>query len=248
MKKQVISIMILLLLIVSCGKKKRINTPEYIMNQGLFFINEGKYKIAESKLKLALKKKPDLVGAINGLGIIYLTKREFEKSVKYFKRVISLNPQYIDAYNYLGIAYTELKKYDLAKENFLIAATSENYRNPENAYVNLAKLEIIKKNFKAALRYIEKGLSHNKSFAPLYNLKGIVYENLKMYSEAIDNYKKSLSILTEPDIYTLLNMARTYTKIGDKESALNVYEKALSTTKNQKLRTIIIQKMNELEK
>ncbi len=248
MKKRIVGILILFLLLINCGKKSRLNTPEYMMNQGLFFINEGKYQIAESKLKLALKKKPNLVGAINGLGIIYLTRRNFEKSIEYFKKVVSLNPQYIDAYNYLGIAYTELKKYDLAKENFLIAATSENYRNPENAYVNLAKLEILRKNYKAALRYIEKGLKHNKSFAPLYNLKGVVFENLKMYAEAIDSYKKSLSILTEPDIYTLLNMARTYAKIGDKESALNVYEKALSVTKDQKLRTMIIQKMNELEK
>ena len=39
-------------------------------------------------------------------------------------------------------------KYDLAKENLLIAANSETYTNPENAFQNLAQLEFRREKYR----------------------------------------------------------------------------------------------------
>ena len=138
--------------------------------------------MAEQKLLKAIKKNPILPIALQGLGVIYLQNGEFDKALNYFKKLLQVNPGHYDAHNAIGIIYIEKGKYDLAKENLLIAANAIKYRTPENAFLNLANLEIRRKKLDAALRYIEKGLKKNKGFAPLYNMRGIVFENKKNYN------------------------------------------------------------------
>jgi len=203
-------------------------TAEYLLHEGIFYLNSGNINLAEKKLLKALKKKPTLIGAVNGLGIVYLQKRDFKKSIGYFNQVIRTNPESYDAYNYLGVAYTELGEYNLAKENLLRAANAEKYKTPENAYVNLAMLEIRQGRHDAALRYVEKGLEKNPRFPPLCNLMGVIYENQENFPEALKWYEKALSLLTEEDVTFLVNLGRVYSKMGKKDKALDTLEKALS--------------------
>ena len=65
-----------------------------------------------------------------------------------------------------------------------MAANAEDYLTPENAFANLAVLEIKFEKYAAALRYAEKGLLLNRRFAPLYNLKGMALENLNDLAQA----------------------------------------------------------------
>lgn len=255
--KQLIFVLIFsLLLVLGCGKKNtqthpsqlKPGTPEYFLNQGLFYLNAGNFKLAETRLIQALEKNPNIVSAINGLGIIYLNRREFDRATKQFRRVIQLNPKFYDAYNYMGVIFSETGKYELAKENFLIAANSEKYRTPENAYANLAQLEISHNKLDSAIRYVEKGLENNKGFAPLYNVKGIIFERRKDYKKAIFYYEKALSLLTEDDISYLLNMARVYAKMERENKALDILEKALSKAFSRQLKDQIQTMMKEVEK
>ncbi|MCX6580903.1 MAG: tetratricopeptide repeat protein [Candidatus Aminicenantes bacterium] len=228
------------------GQLKR-GTPEYDFNEGIYYLNTGDINTAEKKLALALKKDPNMVGAINALGIVFLNKRDFDNAVKQFRRVIQLNPKFFDAYNYLGVIFTETGKYELARENLLIAANAETYRTPENAFANLAALELNNNKPDSALRYVEKGLEKNKNFAPLYNLRGIVFENRKEYKEAIDSYEKALSMLTQDDATLLINIGRAYGKMGDKKKALDILEKALSKAYLPQLKNQVIALIKELE-
>lgn len=223
-------------------------SAEYILNEGIFYLNAGNIKMAEKKLLRALKKKPTLLPAVNALGIVYLNKREFDKALEYFKKVIRINPKYYDAYNYLGVIYTETGKYNLAKENLLMAANAEKYRTPENSFVNLAQLEIRQKKFESALRYVEKGLDKNDRFAPLHNLKGVVLENQEDYRGALSSYEKALSLLTEGDVVYMINVGRIYTKMGQKSKALDILEKAFSRAYLPQQRTQIREMIKDIEK
>ena len=256
MKIKIYSFLIIIIFTVACKKNSGGNflpgqvkpgSAEYIMNQGIFFLNEGKTDMAEKKLLAALKKKSNLVGALNALGIVYTYKRKFEKAIACFKKVTLIDPKFFDSYNSLGLIYTELGKYDLAKENLLIAANSQDYSTPENAFANLATLEIKQNKLNSALRYLDKGIAKNRRFAPLYNLTGIIFEQQNKFSEAIENYKKALSLLTREDISYLVNIGRTYAKMGHKSEALDVLEKALAMATSPMLKNQIKDMISRLE-
>lgn len=254
-----VSIIITVLLLVpftGCAKKKKFSRPGqlkpgsagFYLNEGIFYLNSGNLAMAEKKLLLALKKNPTMLAAINGLGIVYLNKQEFPKAIKYFRQVIRTNPETWDAYNYLGVIYTELKEYNLAKENLLVAANASKYKTPENAFANLAMLELKQKKYKAALRYVNKGMLRNERFAPLSNLKGVILENKKNYRDALLWYKRALSLLTEPEVAYLINIGRVYSKQGKKSQALDTLEKALSKAFTPQLKKQIHNMINDLEK
>ncbi len=252
----IVIVVLLLVPITGCKKKTPQKYPgqlkpgsaAFYLNEGIFYLNSGNLAMAEKKLLLALKKNPTMLQAINGLGIIYLNKRDFQKATKYFRQVIRTNPEAYDAYNYLGVIYTELNEYNLAKENLLVAANASKYKTPENAFANLAMLELKQKKYKAALRYVNKGMIKNERFAPLSNLKGVILENQKNYRDALLWYKRALSLLTEPDVTYLINIGRVYSKQGKKEQALDILEKALSKAFTPQLKTQIHKMINELEK
>lgn len=246
-----------LALVVGCsGKKNTRNLPrqlkpgsaEFELNQGLFYLNNGNFNVAEKRFKKALKKKPELLQAISGLGIVYLNQRKFQDAVDHFQRVVRINPKYYDAYNYLGVAYTELGEFNMAKENLLRAANATKYRTPENAFANLAMLEMKQKRMDAALRYIDKGLAENERFAPLYNLKGIVLEEKEEYNQSLKFYEKALSLLTEPEVSYLMNIGRVYIKQGKKAKALDILEQALSKAFAPILKNQIREMITDAEK
>jgi len=255
-KSYLIVLLVLVSILTGCKKKDVVTYPwqikpgsaKFFLNQGLFHLNSGQINLAEKKLLQAIKKKPSLKEALNGLGIVYMYKREFDKAIKYFKRVLNIDPTFIDIYNSLGLIYIELDKYELAKENLLISANSDDYSTPENSYVNLAMLEIKHNKLNSAMRYVEKGINKNRGFSPLYNLQGVIFENRKNYEEAVYSYKKALSLLTDNDVTILVNIGRVYSKTGEKDKALDVLEKALSKTTNSKIKDTIRQMIKELNK
>lgn len=255
MRKLIIFILFVpLLLCLNCRKNRMNSVPEYLkpgsaaqlLNEGFICLNAGDLILAEKKFLQALEKKPNLHNAMYALGIVYLKRAEFDRSVKYFKRTLEVKPDYVDVHNYLGVIYTETGKYDLAKEHLLIAANSDGYDTPENAFTNLARLEIKHKKFKSARRYVEKGLIKNNNFAPLLNSLGIIFEEEGNYTEAIFNYEKAIS--AQDDVSYLVNIGRVYTKIGQKEKALDVLEKALSKANSDILRGQIREMIKTLEK
>jgi Tfp pilus assembly protein PilF len=228
------------------GQLKK-GSPEFYLNEGNYYLNAGNYSMAEKKFRLALQKNPDLVGAINGMGIVYLQKREYDKAAQNFRQVIRLSPNNYDAYNYLGVIFTETGRYELAKENFLIAANSDKYRTPENSYANLARLELSKNKLQSALRYVDKGLEKNKGFAPLYNIKGAIFERGKEYKKALYYYEKALSLLTEDDVAYLINIGRVHALMGQKNKALDILEKALPKAYTPELKQQIHKMIKALE-
>lgn len=240
-----------------CAKKKTSNSyndrlkkgsAEFTLNEAIFYLNSGKMDMAEKKLLETLKLNPTMALAINALGIVYLNKRNFPKAIQYFTQVVRTNPEYYDAYNYLGITYSEMGEYTLAKENLLIAANGSKYQTPENAFANLAMLEIREKKYSTAMRYIEKGLEKNDRFPQLSNLKGIVLENEEKYNEALQWYNRAISQLTEPDATYLINIGRVYSKMGKKDKALDYLEKALGKALSKTQKDEIHKMIADLEK
>jgi tetratricopeptide (TPR) repeat protein len=233
-------ILLVTLAFLACGGGKPRMAPgqlqpgsaEYLANEGVGHLNSGRLDMAEKSLLAALKKNPGLEPALNALALVYVYRRDFPQAITTLNRLLQVNPKFYDAYNLLGAIYTEQGNYDQAKEKLLIAANSDEYLTPENAFTNLAVLEIKFEKYDAGLRYAEKGLLLNKRFAPLYNLKGLALENLNRLDEAAQSYDKALALLTLPDPAYLINSARVASKLGDKKKALDQLELAMGKTQD----------------
>ena len=213
------------------------------INKGLIWLNQGKLKMAEGEFRFVLTKKPDEIDAQLGMGIICLSRKDFKNSEIYLKRALALNPDYLDIYNYLGIVYTEMGKYELAKEMLLKPANSKDYRTSENSYLNLCLLELKRNDVNAALRYANAGLKENKRFAPLFNIKGIIYKRRKEYENAIFYFEKAIGLLKTSNVSCLMNLGESYFKLHKYEKALTTLERALGVAKfpqtKEKIRTMI---------
>jgi Tfp pilus assembly protein PilF len=245
----------LMLLLLACGGSKPQTAPgqmqpdsaEYLANQGVGYLNGGQLEQAEKSLLKALQKKPQFVPAMHALGLVYVYRRDFAKAIDMINRLILASPRFYDAYNLLGTIYTEQGNYQQAKEKLLLAANAEEYMTPENAFANLAVLEIKFEKYDAALRYAEKGLFLNRRFAPLYNLKGLALENMNEFSQALDNYDKALALLAHPDSGYLINSARVAAKLGDKKKALNSLELAMGNTQDPAQKAEIMKMIRQLD-
>jgi len=176
MNKKIILVLIAAMIFLSfCSKEVktipphlRKGTAEYHMNNGYTHLNRGSLNIAMEQFQKSLKKKPGLMKASMGLGIVYLKQMKFKESLKLFADVAKRYPSNADAFNFMGVIQSELKNYKSAKENFLIAANSPHYSTPENAYLNLALLEL---KFADFIPYIII------LFAPSKRESSIVFEN-----------------------------------------------------------------------
>ena len=244
----------LIVMFLACGGKPR-TTPgqmqpdsaEFLANQGVGYLNAGQLEQAEKTLQKALQKNPRLLPALHALSLVYVYRRDFAKAIDTLNRLILSSPNFYDAYNLLGTVYTEQGNYQLAKEKLLLAANAEEYMTPENAFANLAVLEIKFEKYIAALRYAEKGLLLNRRFAPLYNLKGLALENLNELSQAQENFDKALALLDRPDPAYLINSARVSTKLGDKQKALNNLELAMGNTQDPAQKAEIMKMIRQLD-
>jgi len=258
MKKFILLFVIIITLFfaVNCSKPKaqispeeyKPGTVEYYLNQGIFYLNNGKFDQAEKSFIMGYQKNSNHIGVLNGLGIINLNRREFDKAEIYFMKIIKINPGFTDAYNSLGIIYIEKGDYEKAKENLLIAANTDDYQTPENAFFNLANLEMKSNKIDSALRYVEKGLAFNKYFSPLYNVKGLILEFKQNYKEALYNYERAIKLLEDDNISYLINIGRVFSKLKEKNKALDVLERALSKSRSSLLRNQIKELIKEIEK
>jgi Tfp pilus assembly protein PilF len=250
-------IVILLLataLFLACGRSTPRTVPgqlqpgsaEFLANEGIGYLNNGQLDLAAARLAAALKKNPQLVPALNAMALVHVYRREFPKAVEMLKRLLQVNPNFLDAFNLLGAVYTEQGNYELAKENLLIAANAEEYQTPENAFANLALLEIKFAKYDSALRYAEKGLLLNRRFAPLFNLKGQALENLNRLTDAAESYARALALEGSPEPRTLINSARVAAKLGDRKRALDQLEQALGRTQDAALKSEILRLIKEL--
>lgn len=245
MKKSIIPVTVwIAFMFLACGGARTRSAPgridpnsaEYLMNEGVIYLNMGKLDMAEQKLTESVRKNPNLINAQNALALVYTYKKDFPKAIECFEKILRINPSYYDAYNTLGAIYIEQGKFDLAKEKLLVAANASDYLTPENAYVNLAILEMRNNRLDAATRYIEKGITLNNKKASLYNLRGLVEESRGKVEDALASYQKALSMMAVPDPNYLLNAGRASIKTGDKKKALDYLEKALGKTTDPALK------------
>ena len=211
-------------------EKEREQNPQYQYNLGIFYLNNGQPDEAIKYLKKSLALMPGFDLALDGMGLAHTMKGNFEEAIKYYNQCLSVNPTLTDAHNHLGSVYQELGMLTEAEDQFLAAIADEAYHSRELPLYNLARLYYIQDDNEQAMQYADRALSINRRMPMAHNLRGLIFERLESYPDAITCYNDALRIIPE-DINLTYNLAGAFFKaknyVKAKELFTNLQAQAL---------------------
>lgn len=192
---------------------------------GNIFSEKQNYELSKKYLNQAISIKPNFPEAYNTLGVVYFNLRKFVEAEQSLNKAIEFNQNNPDPYNNLGLLKREQNDILSAKNFFNKAININDKFFP--AYINLMELyertnqndllnEIIKKS--------EVVFSNNKVIK-LY--RGKLNYKKKNYSKTIEtlqqlNFNDSEIVFEKS---RLLNLAKSFDKIGSYEDAFNYFKK-----------------------
>lgn len=175
-----------------------------------------------------------------------------------FVETTKLNANYDNAWMALGNAHLANKEYDQAISDFnkvLESSTNEESKSKAKESIDFAlntkSIEYYNKgnelnkqgNLEEAIKNYDMALSISKD-SKYYYQKGVVLTKLKKYKEAETELKTAISLDENFDLgYVALGNVQTANK--DFENAVKTYEKALTVTKNEDLKSSITESISK---
>jgi tetratricopeptide (TPR) repeat protein len=90
-------------------------SPELRYNDGLARARARDWRGAETAYRDALRAKPALAEAWNGLGYALRNQGKYEESLRAYHEALRLRPDYPEALEYLGEAYVQMGRLDEAR-------------------------------------------------------------------------------------------------------------------------------------
>ncbi|MCP4353097.1 MAG: tetratricopeptide repeat protein [Desulfobacterales bacterium] len=123
-------------------------TPHYpLSNIGWAHYNKGEYKLSEKYYKESLKKRPDFVLALRGLGKTYLATGKFSDAVKYFEKAVEnthphakINPElYFDMARAYRLSNNRKKAFDAYRKVIALEPESDLAREAEKELEKMKK-------------------------------------------------------------------------------------------------------------
>lgn len=205
--------------------------------------------------------KDDITIRLNNLGLAYSAVGNYSKAIDYFFEALKIdqnkndNPKIAIRLNNLGIVYVKFKQYSKALEYFEKALSIDSTNNDKSLYSsrlsNIGMVYLKMNNPDEAITYFNNALKIDEKLNNSFNL-AVRYNNLgkanfakQLYSEAIFFFEKTLEFDQKSgniaDIAgDLTNIGNVYSKINQKNKAIENYNKSLKLALQNNLPDIII--------
>jgi class 3 adenylate cyclase/lipopolysaccharide biosynthesis regulator YciM len=228
---------------------------------GLVYEEGGAYSEALDHFKLALKSSlvtgsPDQIASVtNNIANVYKRMEEYDQAIKYYEEARDLFEEighkafHANTIGNLGVVYTYMASYEKAEEYLMhhleMRKELGDVFNLASSYVDLARLEISRKDFERALEYanlaegifFEAGsnygmLSVEEGMMLVNMIQGNAHMELGNYNKAIELFNESYQLADKYDnmefkagaaeyLYTV------YKKGGNLRSSLNYHEELM---------------------
>ncbi len=156
-----------------------------LYEQGIDWIYQGEYEKAYESLKSCLTKDSLYAPALNHLAELYFRKSDFKKALTCIKKSLSINTYDPKANFVYGLVNRQMGNLVDAQDGFAVASISPEYRVA--AWLELAKLFIMKKELKTAQQYVEKVLAKEKDNEEALLLRCILSRKMNRMKEANKN-------------------------------------------------------------
>ncbi|MFA9452329.1 MAG: tetratricopeptide repeat protein [Candidatus Aminicenantaceae bacterium] len=228
-------------------EKEREQNPQYQYNIGIFYLNNGQPDEAIKYLEKSLVLLPEFDLALDGMGLAQTMKGNFEEAIKYYNQCLIVNPTLTDAHNHLGSVYQEIGMLTEAEDQFLAAVADEAYHSRELPLYNLARLYYIQDKNEQAMQYTDRALSINRRLAMAHNLRGLIFERLERYPDAIGGYQDALRIIPE-DINLTYNLAGAFFKDKNYVKAKELFTKLQARVLDPDMKANIIRYLEMIDR
>ncbi len=181
----------------------------------------AKYTQAIGLLKNDPKKSSEL---LKKRGECHESLSQHQEAVDDATLAIDLDAKNADAYWNRALAYESIKQYQLAIDDYsrTIPFYRKDLHNLSKLYKNRGGLKYELKLFKDAIIDDSVAVTINKKNGGAYWNLGIVYNELREYKKAIDNYKTA--VLYEDD---KVEVAKLYNNMASNYKMLNQYPAAI---------------------
>jgi len=204
------------------GEKNPCKNPDFVAAmtaQAMAFYNMGNYIEALKSAHQAEECKPDDPELYYVIGLIYFKRDKTYESIDAFRKSLDIDPSYTRSMMALGAVYLSLQRYDEAVEQFERAADDDFFERPWEAYNNLGWTYMQKGNLAMAEVNLERALKQNPNYCPAYTNLGELHARKDRTREAIQSYRKAISLC--PGSY-----ARPHFLLGIEYGKVGVYDKA----------------------
>ncbi len=177
-------------------------------NDSITFLNAGytAYKLnidtdTISFLNKAIELDSNMAEAYFLRGTFYCNKKYYHQAIKNFTKAIDLNFSVVGSYSMRASCYSKLENYfenAIADYKLLIKLDPQK----ESYYYHLAYIYFSMGKYANALSYCNMAINLSKDCSTNYFLRGLTYQTLERYNEALLDFKKSKEIDPTYDIDT----------------------------------------------
>ncbi|XP_015720531.1 tetratricopeptide repeat protein 6 isoform X2 [Coturnix japonica] len=186
---------------------KLTTTAQLLTNRGIINQLMGYLSCAMKDYQQAISVDPNCALAYFSAANIYFNNHQFSQAYCYYSEVLKLEPRNESAIMNRAVTNTILKNFEEAKEDFekaicLCPFSAAVYFNRANFYNALNQYEL-------AERDISTALSIQPNDAMMYRLRADIRAKLGFSREALEDYKRAVSIKEETD-YTQKDIGFTY--------------------------------------
>ncbi len=140
----------------------------------------------------ALKKDPKDSRVNTEMGFLAIKQAKWEEALKHLNVALERDADNSRIYFGKGLALAGAQKYDEAYDQFYRATYTYDYFAA--AYLNLARLDLRRGDYRGALDKAKEAESQNGKFADIPALEAAVYRHLGEYSMALAAAEKSLEL------------------------------------------------------
>ncbi len=197
---------------------------------GLTYYNQGKSPLADEVLSKGLSVSPNDFRLNYLMGLTQQAMGKINEAIKYYEYALEANPSDINILSALALAYNSVSRYDESNATYEKALQIDP-GNPlllNNYAYNLSERG---EKLDKALEMAKTAIDREPENASYLDTIGWIYFKLKKYELAENYIRKSLNINSGSAVVND-HMGDVYKEMGDKESAVIFWRKALELSPN----------------
>lgn len=166
--------------------------PKAHLLKGFGFIEQQDTVGAVREFQLAVDQDPKYYEAYIQLGLVFHRKLN-KLALDYYNNALNVRPQSTEAMYNIAMFYQDTKAYDKALEEYKMILQIDPKHTNATHNIGWIQLEI-KKNYPEALNYFSQSIQNDSTNVNAIYNRGLTYERMKNYNEAIFDYKQTLQI------------------------------------------------------